>query len=248
MADGRSLLPTPPRRNPAAWARLSYAQERLWFLEQLEPENPAYQRPWALRLRGTAEPQALEWCLNEIIRRHEILRTNYTSADGLPVQTAHPAAWSPLPVLDLLGLAPEGARRTPASGSRRRTAAARPGHDEITQPELMRLAPDDHVLFFRTHHIAFDGWSEGVLLRELAELYPAWLSGHPATLAEPELQYADFAAWQRSPEAEAESVLTSATGRRCSPRCPPTLLLPTTPGTTAASGWEAGRRVGRPGS
>lgn len=244
LANGRPPTSLASRRKPAAWRRLSYAQERLWFLEQLEPENPAYQRPWALRLRGGLQPEALQWCLNEIVRRHEILRTNYTAVDGLPVQMVRPAGEVELPVLDLQGLPAEAreaeARRRIVEVGRRPLDLA---HDAIVRPELIRLAADDHVLFLRTHHIAFDGWSEGVLLRELSELYPARLAGRPSPLPEPELQYADFAAWQHSPEAEAEIRPHLSYWKELFTALPARVVLPVTPPPSQLEHWEAGREA-----
>ena len=177
---------------------LSFAQQRLWFLDQLEPGSYAYNVPAAFRLKGALDLDALERTFSEIVRRHEVLRTTFPVRDGLPVQVISPARPLKPEVTDLSGL-PEPER----SEQTRRLAAT-----EATQPfdlargpllrlRLLRLGEEDFVALFTMHHIASDGWSTGILAREITRLYDAFSHGRPSPLPEPSIQYADFAHWQR---------------------------------------------------
>jgi amino acid adenylation domain-containing protein len=177
----------------------SFAQRRLWFIDRLEPGSTAYNVPLPLRLRGALDARALERAIAEVVRRHESLRTVFGEVDGEPVQTVRPAVAPPLPVCDLSGL-PEAAREA-ESARRVRDDARRPfdlRRGPLLRAGLLRLAADAHVLVLSMHHIVSDAWSTEVLFRELAALYPAYLAGEASPLAEPEVQYADYAAWQRS--------------------------------------------------
>jgi amino acid adenylation domain-containing protein len=178
---------------------LSPGQERLWFLQRLDPRSSAYNLASSFRLLGRLDPAALARCLAELARRHEPLRTSFPERDGRPLQVIAPA--SPrvdLPLVDLGGL-PAEARA--AEARRLTTDAARRPFDLSRAPLLrtllVRLAPEEHALLAVMHHIVGDGWSMGVLAREVGALYAAFLAGEPSPLAEPALQYADFAAWQR---------------------------------------------------
>ncbi|HZI20311.1 MAG TPA: non-ribosomal peptide synthase/polyketide synthase [Pyrinomonadaceae bacterium] len=187
-----------PKRDPQTPAPLSFAQRRLWFLDQLEPDNPLYNMPIALRLRGRVDVAALEKCLGEILRRHEALRTVFRADDAEPVQVVCPAAPFTLPIIDLTGL-DEAAREAEA----RRLAgeeARRPfdlGRGPLLRAQLIRLGELDHLALLTMHHIVSDGWSMGVLTREVVALYGAFSRGLPSPLPELPIQYADFAAWQR---------------------------------------------------
>ena len=177
---------------------LSFAQQRLWFLDQLEPNNPRYNVPHAARLKGHLQPEVLERSLQEIVRRHETLRTSFQVVGDQPVQIIDPEVTVPLVTRDLTSL-PETSREEEARRLAREEAQ-RPF--DLTVAPLMRatllkLAEDDHVLLLNTHHIISDGWSLGVLLREMASLYEAFSANGPTTLPELAVQYADFAAWQR---------------------------------------------------
>jgi amino acid adenylation domain-containing protein len=171
---------------------LSFAQQRFWFLDQLEPGNPAYNIPSAVRLSGELPPGLLERIFAELTRRHEALRTTFPSREGQPVQVIVPELEPEIPVLDLAGL-PAAEREARA----RRLAleeALRPfdlARGPLLRLALLRLAEREHVLLMTMHHIVSDGWSMGVLLREVGALY----AGSP--LRPLPLQYADFAAWQR---------------------------------------------------
>ncbi|HEY6186967.1 MAG TPA: amino acid adenylation domain-containing protein, partial [Pyrinomonadaceae bacterium] len=193
-----SRVPTIPRRPDAALSVLSFAQQRLWFLDQLEPGNPFYNGAAAVRLNGPLNVEALRQSLNEIVRRHEILRTTFHAVDGQPFQVVN--EWRPLglPVSDLTVLAADA----------REDEVSRLAADEVRQPfnlaegpllriSLLRLAEDEHVLLLVMHHIIGDGWSAGIFIGELAKLYEAFSTGAQSLLADLPAQYADFAHWQR---------------------------------------------------
>jgi amino acid adenylation domain-containing protein len=197
----RAALPAAPPVLPVdrgAPLPLSFAQERLWFLDRLQPGGSFFNVPVFLRLRGALDVAALERALGEIVRRHEALRTTLGQVDGTPVQVIAPFAGFALPVDDLRALEPEAredeARRRVQDEARRPfDLAAGP----LFRPRLLRLADDDHVLGMCMHHVVVDGWSMGILFRELAALYGAYGAGGESPLAQPPVQYADFAAWQR---------------------------------------------------
>ncbi|HEX2201844.1 MAG TPA: non-ribosomal peptide synthase/polyketide synthase [Longimicrobium sp.] len=196
--EGASALPPVarvPREGPLP---LSFAQERLWFLDRLEGGSAFYNLPAALRLSGALDAASLERSLGEIVRRHESLRTVFTEAGGTAEQIVTPFAGFTLPVVDLSSL-DDGEREAEV---RRRAAedAARPFDltaGPLFRASLLRLGADEHVLLVCIHHIVSDGWSTGVLLRELSSLYAAYVAGGASPLAELPVQYADFAAWQR---------------------------------------------------
>jgi amino acid adenylation domain-containing protein len=177
---------------------LSFAQQRLWFLEQLIPGTSVYSIFYPLRLRGPLDIPALERSLGEIVRRHEILRTTFPSKGGKPLQCIAPFVDFKLPVIDFESL-PESARQAEA---RQLTAeeARRPlslEHGPIFRASLIRLGPSEHILMLNFHHIASDGWSEGVFFGELSALYKAFAQNKPSPLKELAIQYADFACWQQ---------------------------------------------------
>jgi amino acid adenylation domain-containing protein len=177
---------------------LSYAQERLWFLDQLGLVGPAYNMPMPLRLAGALDVAALERSFAELIRRHESLRTRFASAHGSPVQIIDAAGPFGLEVKDLSGLESEDQARQVERLSRE--DAQRPF--DLTRAPLLRacllkLGPLEHILLLTLHHIVSDGWSLGVLNRELSALYGAFSQGLPSPLPELPVQYADYAIWQR---------------------------------------------------
>ncbi|HSF38614.1 MAG TPA: amino acid adenylation domain-containing protein [Thermoanaerobaculia bacterium] len=178
---------------------LSFAQQRLWFIDQLEPGSPLYNMPVALRATGPLDAAVLALCFGEIVRRHEVLRTVFAAPEGSPVQVIQPAEPFGLPVVDLSGL-PESAREALAR-TLTGEEAGRP-FDLVRGPLLrgllLRLAERDHVVALTMHHIASDGWSMGILVREVAAVYPAFAAGKPSPLPKLPVQYADFAAWQSS--------------------------------------------------
>ncbi|HEX2091416.1 MAG TPA: amino acid adenylation domain-containing protein, partial [Longimicrobiaceae bacterium] len=177
---------------------LSFAQQRLWFIDRLEPGSSTYNMPVALHLRGRLDAQALERTLTEVVRRHEALRTVFRELDGEPVQVIHPAGVVPLATADLSRL----------SGEVRGEEARRVARDEmwrtfdlergpLLRTRLLQLAPEEHVLVLAMHHIVSDGWSMGIFFREIAALYEAFARGAPSPLPDLETQYGDFAVWQR---------------------------------------------------
>ena len=182
---------------------LSFAQQRLWFLTQLEGANPVYNRPLALRLRGQLQAQALERCVNKIVSRHEVLRANFRAENGEPVQIISPNRAVDMPVIDLSHL-PVSERESEAL--RQATRESRQPFDltegALLRTRLYRLNEQDHLLLFVTHHIVSDGWSDNVLLREIAALYPAMIHGHSSQLPNLPMQYADYATWQRQQHKE----------------------------------------------
>ncbi|HEX6911521.1 MAG TPA: amino acid adenylation domain-containing protein, partial [Longimicrobium sp.] len=177
-------------------APVSFAQERLWFLDRLQPDSALYNIPAALRLSGPLDVPALERALGEVVRRHEALRTTFSAEGDVPVQVIAPFAGFALPVEDLAGAAhAEAEARRRAAGE-----AARPfdlGTGPLFRATLLRLAADEHLLLLCMHHIVSDGWSLGVLQGELAALYDAFREGRPSPLPELSVQYAGYAAWQR---------------------------------------------------
>jgi amino acid adenylation domain-containing protein len=177
---------------------LSFAQQRLWLLDQLDPGNRVYNIPAGVRLSGSLSLVALRRTLKEIVRRHEALRTSFPAVEGLPVQRIAPAGLVDLPLLDLAEL-PGDVR---ASELRRlaREEARRPfdlAHGPVLRVRLLRLGETDHVALLTMHHIVSDEWSIGLLIREVVALYTAFSSGAPSPLPALPLQYADFAHWQR---------------------------------------------------
>ncbi|MGH9337109.1 MAG: condensation domain-containing protein, partial [Vicinamibacteria bacterium] len=178
---------------------LSFAQQRLWFLAELEPDESAYHIAIRLRLLGKLDIRALERSLEEIVRRHEALRTVFPSRHGKPVQKFLSSERFVLDRVSLAGIEPSG-RRAEAR-SRAASEIARP-FDLATGPLvralLIDLDEEDHGLVLTLHHIVADGWSMGVFLNELSTLYGAFSQGLASPLPELPIQYADFASWQRS--------------------------------------------------
>ena len=177
---------------------LSFAQQRLWFLHQLEPKSPAYNLPKTVRLRGKLNIAALEGSLREVMRRHEILRTNFTVRNGKSVQVIAENTIINFPVIDLQQL-PKTSREAEAL----RLAmieAQRPfdlANDCLLRGNLVKLDEEDYLLVLTLHHIISDGWSTAVLIRDVATFYQAFCNGKPSPLPELPIQYADFAVWQQ---------------------------------------------------
>ena len=178
---------------------LSFAQQRLWFLDQLEPGSAFYNIPAAVRLRGALNIEALERTLLEVVRRHEVLRTHFITVDEEPVQVIEAAAPLKLEVLDLSVL--DEAERTAETQRLVAEESARPFdlmRGPLLRVSLIRLYEEEHVVLMTMHHIVSDGWSTGVLVREVAALYSAYVRGEESPLEELAIQYADFAHWQRT--------------------------------------------------
>jgi amino acid adenylation domain-containing protein/FkbM family methyltransferase len=177
---------------------LSFAQQRLWFLDQLQPENPFYNSPVAMRLTGQLDVGALEQTLSEIVRRHEVLRTSFPAVAGKPVQAIASSAELAFVVRDLREL--EAGEREAEAHRLVLEEARRPldlAHGPLFRAILLQLAEEEHAVILAMHHIVSDGWSKGVLLREVGALYEAFSTGKASPLAELPIQYADYAMWQR---------------------------------------------------
>ncbi|MBW8873679.1 MAG: non-ribosomal peptide synthase/polyketide synthase [Acidobacteria bacterium] len=183
---------------PAGTAPLSFAQERLWFLDQLAPGDPAYNVAQAIRLEGDLDVPVLARSLAEVVRRHETLRSRFAVQDGGPVSVLAPASPFALPVVDLCGL--PAAVREEAAGALARQEARRAfdlARGPLLRATLLRLGDGAFLALFGFHHIAGDGWSMGLLVREVGELYAAFRRGEASPLPDLPLRYADYAAWQR---------------------------------------------------
>jgi len=173
---------------------LSFAQQRLWFLNQLEPNSPLYNVPAAVRLTGILDVSALERSFQEVIRLHEVLRTSFATVDSQPVQIIHPNPNFSLQIIDL---------QTPEQSEIHRLASqeALQPFDLTTAPllrvKLLKLHPQEHILLLTMHHIASDGWSMGILVEAIATLYQAFSTGKPSPLTDLPIQYVDYAVWQR---------------------------------------------------
>ncbi len=184
-----------PRDRPLP---LSFSQERLWFLHELDERNVSYHVPRAFRFQGRLDLEKMEDAFGDLVRRHEVFRTTFPTIDGKPFQVISPPSQVRIPVVDLSGL-PEGDREAHA-----RTLVRRDGRSAFDfengpmyRLRLLRLGEEDHVLTLVEHHLLHDGWTQGILFREFTELFAARLEGRPSRLAELPIQFADFALWQR---------------------------------------------------
>lgn len=207
---------------------LSFAQEQLWFLDQLQPGNPAYNIAATVRCRGTLDPISLEQALRTLVCRHDILRTTFVARAGKPVQIIAPAMSLDLSLVDLRGL-PETERQHKARELA--VAEARKPFDLARSPllraNLLRLGGEEHLLLLTVHHIIADGWSMRLLVRELAAAYEAFAAGHEVLLRDLPAQYADHAIWQRqSLQGQVLKELLTY-WRETLAGAPPTLNLPT---------------------
>ncbi len=177
---------------------LSFAQQRLWFLSQLEPNSSSYNIPTAVRLEGELNHNALKQSFNEIVRRHEVLRTNFQTLEGRAVAIISKVKTLTLPIIDISSL----------SAFQQQAEIKQQAYQEAQQPfdlnsdhllrvKLLRLGEQEHIVLLTMHHIVSDAWSIGVLIEEIAALYPAFCAGKPSPLSELSIQYTDFAIWQR---------------------------------------------------
>ncbi|HYP53191.1 MAG TPA: amino acid adenylation domain-containing protein, partial [Pyrinomonadaceae bacterium] len=221
---------------------LSYAQQRLWFLDQLEPESPFYNVPAAVRMEGRLNVAALEQALNEVVRRHESLRTSFAEVEGRPVQVIADGLTLSLTVVDLSRL-PEDerereTRRLAAEEARRPfklTSAP------LVRASLLRLKEDEHVVLLTMHHVISDGWSMGVLVREMSALDQAFAEGRTSRLPALKIQYADFAAWQRQPRQQQALERQLAYWKRQLEGVPALVELPTDRPRPAVQTYEGAR-------
>ncbi len=196
----QSLLP-PPIQTAERDQDLpvSFAQQRLWFLDQLAPGSAHYNIPTVLRLKGELNLEALERSVREIVRRHESLRTTFAEKKGAPVQVIHDDMDVQLNVTDLSTLSIDEA--TTKAREIAETEAATPfdlAKGPLFRGMIIKLADQDYLTLFTLHHTISDGWSMGILVREVAALYPAFLNEEPSPLPELTIQYADYAVWQRN--------------------------------------------------
>nr|AGH69808.1 non-ribosomal peptide synthase [Nostoc sp. 'Peltigera membranacea cyanobiont'] len=174
--------------------QLSFAQQRMWFLYQLDSSSSFYNGSFQIKIIGALNVTVLEQSVNEIIRRHEVLRTNFPTIKGVPLQAITPTLSITLPVVDLQGL-------TEAFVQQLVARQVRQPFDLVTGPllrvTLLLLSPETHLLILTIHHIITDGWSMGIFFKELGTLYQAFTNGEPSPLPELAIQYADFSVWQR---------------------------------------------------
>jgi amino acid adenylation domain-containing protein len=193
----------------------SFTQERLWLLDQMEPGNPAYNIAGAIRLRGRLNIPALQNCLNEVVQRHEALRTTFRSIGGQVMQIIGLELDLQLPVTEAEVVSDEdGASAFSEQMSRHALAAASHRFDlsqgPLLRAELVKFGLEDHVLFLVFHHVIADGWSMTILIREVMALYNAFIFGQPSPMVSLEIQYADFTQWQR--QSLSEKVLSREIG------------------------------------
>ena len=177
---------------------LSYSQERLWFLDQMEPGNPAYNMPAAIRLQGILNLSCLQRALDEILVRHEVLRTNFDVLEDQPVQIIRHARALPLTFIDLSNLPFE--EQTAEAKRLTEAEAKRPfqlHEDVLIRASLLKLNEEEHIFLLTMHHIVSDAWSITVFAREFSSLYNAFVNGQSNLLPPLPIQYADFAQWQR---------------------------------------------------
>ncbi|MGB5963236.1 MAG: amino acid adenylation domain-containing protein [Coleofasciculaceae cyanobacterium] len=193
-ADSINLVPLPRNR----FFPLSFAQQRLWFLDQLIPNNAFYNIPSALRVIGSLNLEALEQTFTKIVLRHEALRTTFVMLEGQAVQIISPTLKIPITVVDLQSV--QDIKRETQALCLMKEEAQRPFNlatGPLLRITLLRLQKNEHILLLNLHHIVSDGWSIGVLIRELAALYEAISTASPLALPTLPIQYADFAHWQR---------------------------------------------------
>src|SRR5262249_25133477 len=197
--DSKLLRPALKARPRPSRLPLSYAQQRLWFIHQLQGTSTEYNVPAALRLQGELDHEALIRALNAVVERHESLRTHFTSVDGEAIQVIVPALTIEVPLDDLSALDEATQQRIVTAATQRESEEPFDlGRGPLLRSKLLKLAADDHILLLTFHHIVSDGWSVGVFNREFVTLYEAFHDGRENPLGPLPLQYADFALWQRS--------------------------------------------------
>ncbi len=196
--QGRAAVPAIVPRRGGEYTELSFAQQRLWFLDQLVPASPLYHMPVAIRLSGKLSVDALHQSFNQVVNRHEALRTTFPFIDGRPVQMIQPASPMALHCIDISSIS--GASQGSLVSQLTTTEFQRPfdlAAGPLLRIKLLKLQEHEHILLLTTHHIVSDGWSLGVLVHELTHLYRSICTGTSADLPELSIQYADFAQWQR---------------------------------------------------
>ena len=188
----RTIAPLPLDAVPL----LSFAQERLWFLDQLNPDSAVYNVPLAVKLSGRIDPETLERSVNEIVRRHDVLRTTFATIDGRPVPSTRPELQVYLQTHDLTSQ-PENEREAHALLSREAETPFNLSSGPLIRATLVKLDEQRHVFLVVMHHIVSDGWSLVLFFQELSTIYDAFSRGEASPLAKLDVQYADYAAWQR---------------------------------------------------
>jgi len=226
---------TIPKRDPNAPLPLSFSQQRLWFLEQLQPGLTAYNNSSTFRLNGRLNVQALQQSLTEILRRHESLRTTFTQINGEPQQVINPPCIFPLPIEDLSLLpmaqwATEIEQRVTAESQRPFNLT----QDLMRRAQLLRFHEQEHVLILTSHHIASDAWSTGIFWRELRSLYGAFSAEKSSPLPDLPVQYADYTLWQRQSLQGQRLEKQLAYWRQQLAHMPPPLSLPAKSPTLSA--------------
>jgi non-ribosomal peptide synthetase component F len=234
---------TIPRRPDSAPAPLTYTQEGVWYLEQLQPDTATYNMSYAWRLRGPLDDTALKQSLNTIVQRHESLRTHFAMIDGQPMQVITPNLSLALPIVDLQNMAePKREARATALVAEEAYIPFDLTQAPLLRANLLRLAPEDYILTLTMHHIIGDGWSFNLLQNELAALYNALATKHPQpNLPELPVQYADFALWQRQRLTESEADAHLSYWRQQLNGAPPVLELPTDYARPSTQNYEGGR-------
>ncbi|BAY48984.1 peptide synthetase [Scytonema sp. HK-05] len=187
------IVPVPREKN----LPLSFAQQRLWFLHQLAPHDTSYNISTTVRLIGSLNVPALEQSLNEIVRRHEVLRTTFTVENGQPVQVIARTLTLAVPVVDLSEIPVNKQQKIRTIAKEEAEKPFTIDKSPLLRVTLLRLGEADNVVLFTMHHIISDGWSMGVIIREIPTLYEAFCLGKSSPLPELPIQYADFAVWQR---------------------------------------------------
>jgi amino acid adenylation domain-containing protein len=228
MPDTSETLPDLSKEDGAYVLPMSFGQEQLWLIDQMAPGNTAYNVLAPLRIRGPLDVSALERTLNEIVRRHEVLRTTFDLDDTGPVQVISETASIPFILVDLCGV-PESSQE--AELLKRLSEVGTLPFDlkwgPLCRAHLFKLGPEHHVLLWNMHHIVSDGWSYTILTREIGAILSAFLHGEPSHLPDLPIQYADFSHWQRDQFTPERIDAEAAWWKRQLDGAPPFLELPT---------------------
>jgi amino acid adenylation domain-containing protein len=190
--------PVLTRRDDPAPYQLSFAQRRIWFLQQFDPQSAAYNDPEAIRIKGPLNMAVMERCFNEIIRRHRVMRMTFPAREGQPVMVPHPDEGIELSVT-ALQLEPGASLEDRVLNFVNRFSS-RPfdlATDLLVRVGVLKIGEADYALVMNVHHIVMDGWSKGLMLQELMDIYPAYSKGLPSPLKEPAIQYTDYVHWHR---------------------------------------------------
>ena len=232
------------RRDPKD-SPLSFTQQRLWLLDQLSPDNPAYNVPLAVRFSGSLDLSVLARVLREVVRRHEALRTTFPASGGRPWQLiAAPSEEFQLPVTDLSALeAPRREAEALRLASQEALCTFDLARGPLLRARMLRLSEAEHILLLSMHHIVSDGWSVGVLFRELCQLYEAFLAGEASPLPKLPVQYADYAVWQREHFAGGDFAEQLHYWRERLSGAPPVLELPTDRPRPAQQNWRGSSQI-----